>query len=176
MSDISEQEKKRLESLKELAVLDSPPDPAIERIARLVELCFDCDTVLVSMVDECRQWFKHKSGVIDVDETPREWAFCDYTVKVADLFEVTDAQSDPRFSENPLVTGSPSIRYYAGAPIRLNDGTIPGTLCLIDTKVRSPLTEKQREMLNEFAALVARELEMNSTLRRALAQFAAGGI
>ncbi|MEE4277115.1 MAG: GAF domain-containing protein [Halieaceae bacterium] len=168
-----DREVKRLRSLEKLGALDTPPDPALERICRLVELVFSCETVLVSLVDDSRQWFKRKSGAVAVDETPREWSFCTHAIQEEGILEVIDALIDPVFKESPLVTGPPRIRYYAGAPIKLSDGTLPGTLCLIDLKPRTPLADHERVMLSEFAGLVGRELELNRALRTALAQMGA---
>lgn len=162
-------ERQRLQALYDLGVLDTPADPAIERICRLVEQVFTCNTVLVSLVDECRQWFKRRSGVICDEETPRAWAFCDYTIRGDEIFEVLDARTDPRFQANPLVTQGPQIVYYAGAPLRLSGGASPGSLCLIDDRPRPALTAAQRAMLTDFAALVSRELEVTRALRGALA-------
>ena len=165
----------RLRSLHALGTLDAPAEPALDRICRLVERVFHCDTVVVSLVDRNRQWFKRRSGIVAVDETPRDWAVCDYTIRQQDVFEVPDLRADPRFAENPLVTAEPGLVYYAGAPVVLNDGTIPGSLCLMDDKSRAVLSLDERKMLLEFAKVVARELEVHKTLMEALAVIAQPG-
>jgi PAS domain S-box-containing protein len=115
-------------------VLDTPPEPAFDAIVEAASRITGCPIALVSLVDEGRQWFKARIG-LEVPETSREVAFCSHAILGEGVFEVPDALSDPRFADNPLVTGHPDIRYYAGAPISL-DGQPLGTLCVIDTQPR----------------------------------------
>ncbi len=150
-------EQRRLEALRRMSVLDSPPDPAFDRLTRLARNIFDVPIALVSLVDERRQWFKSKVGV-DVTETPRSWAFCGYTIQSAGIMEVLDARKDRRFTENPLVLGAPFIRYYAGMPLDVGDGLRLGTLCVIDILPRPPLNTPEREILEDLGALVVDEI------------------
>ena len=161
-------EKKRLEVLHSLYVLDTVEEPAFERITALTALVLGFDTVLISLLDEHRQWFKSRRGLIDCAETPREWAFCNYTVEQRAFFEVVDPLADPRFASNPLVLDPPCLRYYAGAPVTMPGGEVVGTLCVLDQHPHEPLDERGRLILARLADLVARELELRHTLRRAL--------
>lgn len=162
------QEQQRLSALHALNVLDTPEEPAFERITELAALALEVDTVLISLLDQDRQWFKSRRGLIDCSETPREWAFCDHTVRERQFFEVLDPETDPRFADNPLVVDGPRLRYYAGAPVVMPGGEIVGTLCLLDNQPRPALDTRQRRILSRLADIVARELELRSTLREAL--------
>ena len=120
---------------------------------------------LVSLVDESRQWFKANVGLAGVTETPRDIAFCAHAIRSDELFEVPDAAADRRFADNPLVTGQPDIRFYAGAPIRLSDGSRVGTLCVIDRQPRS-LNDAQREVLLHLSKATASALESRVAVRK----------
>jgi serine/threonine-protein kinase len=144
-------------------VLDTEPEPAFDDVARLASQVCATPIALVSLVDTSRQWFKARVG-LDVTETPREHAFCAHTILESDPMIVEDAQSDPRFSDNPYVLNAPHLRFYAGVPLRLESGDAVGTLCVIDTVPRR-LTGPQLDALRMLAAQVTREL----SLRRRLA-------
>lgn len=161
-------EKRRLAALQALNVLDTPEEPAFERITDLAVLVLGIDTVLISLLDEDRQWFKSRRGLVDCAETPREWAFCNHTVRKQAFFEVLDPEADPRFATNPLVLEGPRVRYYAGAPVTMPGGEAVGTLCLLDNQPRPGLDQRERQILAALAELVARELELRQTLRQAL--------
>lgn len=107
-------------------------------------------------MDEKRQWFKARHGV-DATETPRELAFCAHAILQDGLFEVPDALKDPRFSDNPLVTGAPNVVFYAGMPLVV-DGDRMGTLCVIDHHERR-LSESQRDLLRDLARAVEHWLQ-----------------
>jgi diguanylate cyclase len=154
----------RLWALRQLDILDTDPEEAFERISRLAAFAFDMPVVLISLVDEDRQWFKSHYGLAAC-ETPRSMSFCAHAVLSKCLLVVEDALDDERFLDNPLVTGAPNIRFYAGSPLRLADGQVIGTLCLIDTKPRA-FDSAQAAMLTEFARLVERELELRQQLIR----------
>jgi len=111
---------------------------------------------LISLIDERRQWFKARVG-LDVCETSREISFCGHAIVQSELFEVLDAALDPRFADNPLVTGAPFIRFYIGAPLALPGGATVGTLCLIDTKPRH-FDMLDRSILGTLRDLVVAEL------------------
>ena len=137
----------RLQTLHGLNVLDTPPDPVLDGLVRSAALALGCPISLVSLVDTDRQWFKAAYGLA-VTQTPRAPSFCGHAILGDTLFEVPDAAGDPRFADNPLVVGDPSIRFYAGVPIGL-DGHQIGTLCVIDQQPRQ-LTDAQRGLLADL--------------------------
>ncbi|MGL5305589.1 GGDEF domain-containing protein [Aeromonas jandaei] len=153
---VPDNEKQRLDALRRLAVLDSPAEERFDRITRMARNMFDVPIALVSLVDENRQWFKSCCG-LPVLETPREISFCGHAILGEELFVVEDATQDPRFFDNPLVTGEPHIRFYAGHPLEVGDGLKLGTLCIIDRKPRS-LSDKDQALLADLASMVESEL------------------
>lgn len=155
----------RLKKLQGCGILDTEPDESFNRITRILSQTMGTPISLISFVDAYRQWFKSKVG-IDVSETPREFAFCGHAICGTDIFEVKDATKDERFLSNPLVTGSPDIRFYAGAPLVMEGGVSLGTLCTIDTKPRS-LSNDERRLLADLAGVVVDQLEMKLLARRA---------
>lgn len=146
---LTETEAKRLTALNSYNVLDTLPEKEYDAITRLASYICQAPIALISLVDEERQWFKSSIG-IDVDHTPREQAFCQHTILSDELFEVDNATEDEKFKDNPLVTGSMHIRFYAGAPLIDPDGHRLGSLCVIDTVPRS-LTNEQRDALRTLA-------------------------
>ena len=129
-------EAQRIEALHKLAVLDTPPEERFDRITRIAAAAFDVPIALISLVDEDRQWFKSCVG-ISASETPREVAFCAHAVQQHADVVVPDTLLDERFADNPLVVDGPRIRFYAGAPLMLRNGTCLGTLCIVDTRPRN---------------------------------------
>ncbi|WP_422365810.1 GAF domain-containing sensor histidine kinase [Pelagibius sp.] len=166
MNPIPFDEVQRLASLQALDILDTPPEPAFDRVTRLAAQQFDVPIALISLIDPARQWFKSKIG-LEVDETPREFSFCQFAIMDDQVMQVPDATVDPRFAQNPLVTGEPHIRFYAGAPLVTEKGFRLGTLCMIDSRPRQPLDEVQQARLRDFAELVINEMELRR-LRRLL--------
>ena len=154
----------RLRALRQLDILDTDPEDAFDRISRLAAFAFGVPIVLISLVDEDRQWFKSHYGLAAC-ETPRSVSFCAHAVLSKRMLVVEDALEDERFLDNPLVTCAPNIRFYAGAPLRLPDAQVVGTLCLIDSKPRS-FDAREAAMLADFAQLVERELELRQQLVR----------
>ena len=159
MTDLPE-EAERLATLHSLALLDSPPEREFDAVVRIARSLFGVPVALISLIDDHRQWFKAKQGV-DLCETPREHAFCSVAVARNDLLLVEDAPQDPVFATNPLVTGEPFIRFYAGAPIRakhpLNETRLPiGTLCIFGPEPRT-LNAHEQCVLRDLA-LVAEAL------------------
>lgn len=152
-------EAQRLARLRALAVLDTAPEPLYDAVTRLAAEVCQVPIALVSLVDEHRQWFKSAQGLPGVRETPRDQAFCAHAIRTPELMEVPDTGTDARFADNPLVTGDPRIRFYAGQPLRLADGTALGTLCVIDRQPRQ-LSPAQRQVLAELAEVVSAALVM----------------
>ena len=146
----------RLASLRGLSLLDTSAEERFDRITRLAQTLFDVPIALISLVDENRQWFKSRQG-LEADHTSRDVSFCAYAILGSDVFEVPDAMRDDRFRGNALVDGPPDIRFYAGAPLSAPDGRKVGTLCLIDRRPRE-LTEAQKQILRDLAALVEKEI------------------
>ena len=144
----------RLKSLASTGLSLDENEPQYDAIVELAEALFEVPICLISIVTESRQWFKACIG-LDVRETPRSSAFCAHAIlpDVTDVFMVTDAREDPRFCDNPLVTGAPHIRFYAGAPLVWQGHKI-GTVCVIDTKPRE-LTASLQQKLIKLAALAA---------------------
>ncbi|MDQ3206867.1 MAG: PAS domain S-box protein, partial [Pseudomonadota bacterium] len=161
-------ESSRLEALRDLGVLDSAPEEAFDDLAKLAAIVCQVPIALVSLVDSDRQWFKARCG-LDAQETPRDVAFCAHAIQQPALFEVPDATLDPRFADNPLVTGEPHIRFYAGVPLSGSQGYRYGTLCVIDVKPRL-LTEEQRDGLTRLARRASDALETRRRQRRAEAR------
>lgn len=157
----------RVNKLQSLGILDSSPDQNFDRIVQLCQDIFDVEIATISLVDSERQWFKSVVG-LDVCETDREVAFCNYTIMGDDIFEVTDAAGHPDFANNELVTGAPHIRYYAGAPFAF-EGFKLGAVCLIDSRPREALDERGRSILKGLAAVVEREIRVHRMLRESLA-------
>ncbi len=145
-------------ALDRLHVLDTPAEPAFEKITRLVTAVLGVPVAAVTLIDRGRQWFKSVQGLA-ATETPREVAFCDHTIRGPQCLKVGDASLDPRFQDNPLVVGPPHIRAYLGAPIITPDGYAIGALCAVDYKPRD-FTPEQERVLASFADLVMNELEL----------------
>jgi len=146
----------RVKSLIKLDVLDTDPEERFDRVTRITQRLFDVPIALISLVDEKRQWFKSCQGLM-VNETSREISFCGHAIANAvtathenRIFEVPNADLDGRFKDNPLVTGEPNIRYYAGFTLRSHDNFNLGTLCIIDTKPRL-LSSNNRKLFIDMA-------------------------
>lgn len=163
-------ETRRLDILASLGVLDTPPDPVLDGIVRAAAALTGCAVSVVSLVDARRQWFKSRHGV-EVQETPRELAFCAHTILQTDLLEVSDARLDARFADNLFVIGEPHLRFYAGVPLMV-DGHAMGTLCAFDHQPRH-LTDTQRDILRDLARAVEhwlRSQHLHEQLGRANAE------
>lgn len=146
----------RVDALRALDVLDTPPEERFDRLTRLARRAFDVPIALVSLVDAHRQWFKSHDG-LDVSETPREWSFCSYAIQEPRTMIVRDASEDARFKDNPLVVEDPAIRFYAGQPITAPNGAPIGTVCIIDREPRD-LDAEEQALLVDIAHMVEREL------------------
>jgi PAS domain S-box-containing protein len=156
-------EKERLKTLHEYEIVDTAPEQSFDDITLLASQICDTPMASITLVDENRQWFKSKVG-ITANETSRNIAFCAHTILQKDLFIVEDAMADERFASNPLVTGKPDIRFYAGAPLITSDGHALGTLCVIDQKPRQ-LTPLQKSSLEALSREVGAQLELRHLLK-----------
>jgi GAF domain-containing protein len=143
-------EAERLRALQSYDILDSAPEAIFDAMTELAANMCDVPIALVTLVDEKRQWFKSNCGLSGAHETQRSVSFCAHAILGNEIFEVPDAAADPRFADNPLVTGEPHIRFYAGAPIRDEQGLALGTLCVVDRRPRL-LTHAQRMTLERSA-------------------------
>ena len=162
-----ENETQRLTALRALSILDTPADDAFERLTQLARDLFDVPMALVSLVDEERQWFKSHPG-LPICETSREVSFCAHAIAADMPLVIEDAQSDRRFADNPLVTGKPHIRFYAGHPLRPSDTLAVGTLCLISDRPRA-FSTRDRQLLASLAGQVD-ELLRQHQMRHTLSQ------
>ncbi|MXV51734.1 PAS domain S-box protein [Pedobacter sp. HMF7647] len=152
-------EKKRLQVLEDYQVMDTGTEKEFDAITRLASYICSTPVALITLIDSYRQWFKSKYGT-EKTETSREIAFCRYTILGDEVFEVADAFEDDRFANNPLVTGDPNIRFYAGAPLISPSGYKLGSLCVIDTIPRN-LTAQQKDALQTLADEVITRLEVS---------------
>ncbi|WP_303828565.1 putative bifunctional diguanylate cyclase/phosphodiesterase [Asticcacaulis taihuensis] len=152
---VRENEAQRVDALCDLKILDTQPEPEFEAVARLAQSMFNVPIALVCLLDKDRQWFKARCG-LDVTETVRSEAFCNYPVALNVPFVVNDTWLDDRFIANELVTGSPHIRFYAGVPVSLQQGLPLGTICVIDREPRRFSDDDIRKL--EDLALVVRSL------------------
>lgn len=149
-------ERRRLQTLREMKLLDTPPEERFDRVTRLAKQVFSTQIALVSLVDADRQWFKSRQG-LDAEETPREISFCGHAILDDKIMVVNNAVEDQRFCDNPLVCGNPNIRFYAGYPLAAPDGSRVGTLCIIDDKPKD-LSQEQLQLLRELGRMVEEEL------------------
>ncbi|MBW3638124.1 MAG: PAS domain S-box protein, partial [Armatimonadetes bacterium] len=151
-------ENARLNELRRYNILDTPPEEAFDRITNLAARAFDVPIALISLVDTNRQWFKSCYG-LGFSQTGRDVSFCSRAIEGDEVLVIPDATLDPRFADNPLVTGETHIRFYAGAPLQTSQGLALGSLCIMDTRPRQFSTE-QRATLTDLAAIVVDELEL----------------
>ncbi len=157
-------ESERLAALRSYRVLDTPPEPEFDDLVQLAARACQTPVALISLIDERRQWFKAQLG-LGVRETPLDRSICLSAMLLPGLTIVPDLTEDPRFVGNPLVTGEPHLRFYAGAVLRTPDGVPLGALCVLDHMPRD-LTQEQASTLTMLARQVMSQLE----LRRAIAE------
>lgn len=153
---LPENEQERLSTLRSLKILDTEPEERFERLTRMARKALDVPIALISLIDENRQWFKSRQG-LDCPETSREISFCGHAILGNEAFVIEDASADLRFADNPLVTGRPYIRFYAGAPLRYMNGSKLGTLCVIDRRPRQ-LSADDLMMLRDLAEMAESEI------------------
>ena len=156
-------EAKRLARLRDLMVLGTKPEPLFDGIARLASEVCGTPIALVSLVGAEVQWFKANVGLPGVTGTPRDIAICSHTLASDGVLEIPDTRGDARCADNPLVHGPSDLRYYAGAPLELDDGIRVGALCVIDHQPRK-LDELQLRTLRALAGLVSDALDMRRDL------------
>jgi GAF domain-containing protein len=156
-------ETERLVALRSYKILDTKPEEHFDDMTKLAALICGVPISLISLIDTDRQWFKSRFG-LDVEETPRAQAFCTHAIMQPKMFVVPDATQDERFAHNPLVTGNPHIRFYAGAPLAARDGHVLGTLCVIDREPHT-LSDAQKQALEILSRLVIAAIELRNDLQ-----------
>ncbi|WP_420143872.1 sensor domain-containing diguanylate cyclase [Sphingobium sp.] len=164
MHAILNDEPGRIAALRRYDILDTPSEDAFDKVTHLIRALFGVPISAVSLIDTGRQWFKSIEG-LDASETPRSMAFCDHAIRRDEPLIITDALGDPRFSDNPLVTGEPHIRSYAGVPLRTPDGYNIGSLCAIDTRARD-FAPEHLETLKALAPIVVEQMELRMLAER----------
>lgn len=161
MSELSRQQ-----AVDDLHILDTPPEVRFDRITRLARQLFGVETAAITLIDHDRQWFKSKIGS-DLIEGARSDAFCDFTIRKSEVFNVSDATKDPRFARNPLVLGEPNIRFYAGYPLEAPSGEHVGALCVFDPHPRD-FSESEKDLLKDLALWVQKEMIIEAEVGRAI--------
>ena len=154
---IPDDDSRRVQELHDYGLLDGPHKEAIDGLVRVARRVCGTQTALVSLIDADRQWFLSRDG-LDAEQTPRSVSFCGHAIVDDGLFEIPDARADARFADNPLVTGEPHIRFYAGIPLVNAHGHSLGTLCVLDPETRA-LDAVQRETLADLGQAVMALME-----------------
>ncbi|GHA80850.1 GAF domain-containing protein [Cognatilysobacter bugurensis] len=160
-----QREAARLTALDRYGILDTAREREFDDVASLAAHVCGTPMAAITFIDRKRQWFKACVG-LGLRETPRDVAFCAWTVEAAQPFVVPNAQDDVRFAENPYVSGAPHLRFYAGVPLIADDGSAIGALAVMDTVPRS-LNAAQRRGLQVLADQVAALLDARLEVRRA---------
>jgi GAF domain-containing protein len=155
----------RLAALQRYNILDTPADGSLDRLVALAAKVFNMPIAIISLVDEDRLWFKSRHG-LEMHQVSREPGLCASAILSDEVYIVEDARRDPRALANPLVASEFGLQFYAGAPLHTHDGHNLGTFCLIDQKPRY-LTEGQKAILRDMAALAMDELELRLAARLA---------
>jgi diguanylate cyclase (GGDEF)-like protein len=149
-------EVRRIATLRELQVLDTPPEERFDRLTRLARRMFDVAIAHVTLIDENRQWFKSSAGVV-ATQTPRDVSFCGHAIASSSPMVVPDAQLDLRFHDNPSVLGEPRVRFYAGCPLSMPNGSRVGALCIADGRPRE-FSQEDIALLSDLARMAEQEL------------------
>jgi diguanylate cyclase (GGDEF)-like protein len=155
--EVPKNEVERLYAIRTLKILDSSHEERFDRITRMAKRMFNVSISLVSIIDEDRQWFKSTQG-LELLETPRDISFCAHAINQDNLFIVPDALKDKRFFDNPLVTGGPKIRFYAGCPLKIRQGINIGALCLFDAEPKC-FNEEDQQLLKDLGAIIEQEIK-----------------
>lgn len=150
-------EERRLAVTRSLGLIETAPEERFDRITRVAAALFDAPIALIALMERDREWFKSVCG-LDLREVPRDESFCGHSIYSREPLVVEDARLDHRFADNPHVTGPPGVRFYAGCPLLLSDGSCVGTLCVIDTRPRH-VDDRALAGLRDLAELAKRELE-----------------
>lgn len=159
-----EDEYQRQQVLDDMELLDTPAEVYLDTLVRFTRELFKVETVLISLIDRDRQWFKARIG-LEMAETPRDISFCDHAVATRAQLVVEDAHQDPRFADSPVVTAPPFVRFYAGQPLFNSEQPI-GTLCLLHPQPRT-LSEQKRQHLRDLGTLVEGYLQLRSMTQHA---------
>ena len=162
IAPLPENEEARIAALKSYAIMDTDPEQYFDQLTWLAAKIFGVPIAVVSLVDSNRQWFKSCFG-LDATETDRDLAFCSHAILGDEVFEISDASKDERFADNPLVTGPPNIRFYAGKPLIDSNGYALGTLCLIGT-APGKLSSIEKEILSVLTETVMTRMEYRRSL------------
>ena len=157
-------ESQRLLAVERSGLVDTPPEDAFDRLTWLAARSLDAPIALLTLLTPNRQWFKSRYG-LEMADTPRGWAFCNYTIMQKGVMVAGDLATDPRFADNPAVSGDLGFRFYAGSPVRDPDGFTLGSLCVIDTRPRT-LDDTQKQILANLAALASDEIKLRDTDRQ----------
>ncbi|WP_300394032.1 GAF domain-containing protein [Henriciella sp.] len=153
------QEKARLDCLDRLDIVGAPGDPAIENLVECVARFFRVPMVMVSMVDQDKQWIKARFG-LDTTETDRSDSICQYTIAQSGLFVVRDTHEHAEFRSCPMVAGYPFVRFYAGSPVIVQGQHAVGALCILDRKPHA-VGEKELRWLRHFSSILSQMIEIN---------------
>lgn len=157
----------RVRYLRTLGLIDTAKDPNFERIIHMCQDIFEMPIAALTLIDRDLQWFKSIAG-LNVYETSRSIAFCNYTILGDDIYEVCDTHAHPGLKDNPLVVDEPYLRYYAGAPL-IFDGHRIGSLCVLDFVPHEPLPADKRRTLTSLAQIVVREMKVQRAAKESLA-------
>jgi GAF domain-containing protein len=161
--DAEQEERARVAALRSYGLLDTPNEPAFDRIVLETKQALSMPIVLISLVDANRQWFKAKVG-IEATQIPLSISFCTHAIKGRDVLIIPDAKLDERFADNPLVTHYPQVRFYAGTPLIAGNDKRIGTLCVLDTRPRRDFNTSAAAILTANAAATMAAVEKRARL------------
>jgi len=157
-------ESQRLLAVERSGLVDTPPEDSFDRLTWLAARSLDAPVALLTLLTPTRQWFKSRYG-LEMADTPRGWAFCNYTIMQKGVMVAENLATDHRFADNPAVSGELGFRFYAGSPVRDPDGFTLGSLCVIDTRPRT-LDDTQKQTLANLAALASDEIKLRDIDRQ----------